>query len=77
MVMILYNLRSTMLTWKFIPTDYVSELIGGIIKEAMEGNQNQSKKVHVPPPLCQSYVRPLKSKAITDHKSRFSLMSLK
>ena len=44
-----------------------------IIKEAIEGNQkNQSKKVL--PPLCHLFEHPLKSMAITDHKSRFSLM---
>ena len=52
-----------------ILTGFVENVSDEVLKIATAGIM--SEKAVVPPPLCSTYDKPVKEKAILEHKSRF------
>ena len=58
--------------------DYVDDLLEEVINIVQDYKINQWTSediVESPPPLCSQYIHPEKSKAITEHRSRFTILN--
>ena len=56
----------------FIIIGYVDELLTKLWEIVENPGSVKTVQVTSPPPLCSNYEQPEKSKAINEHKSRFS-----
>jgi hypothetical protein len=53
--------------------DYVSELFDSLLKAVNRQTSIETAPISCPPPLCSSYVHPVKSQAVKEHQSRFAM----